>query len=101
MALTVGNPGPTKWYPSKTVCGVELEKPDSFHELILYDELNRTGVAGLHWALVTGTCIGLPPIIKFANEKLKDKIVGPCLRGEKLICLAITEPAAGSDVAGI
>jgi alkylation response protein AidB-like acyl-CoA dehydrogenase len=27
--------------------------------------------------------------------------VGPCLRGEKLICLAITEPWAGSDVANI
>lgn len=27
--------------------------------------------------------------------------MGPCLRGEKLICLAITEPHAGSDVAGL
>ena len=25
----------------------------------------------------------------------------PCLRGDKFICLAITEPAAGSDVANI
>lgn len=28
-------------------------------------------------------------------------MVGPCLKGEKLICLAITEPWAGSDVANI
>ena len=26
---------------------------------------------------------------------------GPCLRGEKVICLAITEPSAGSDVANL
>lgn len=29
------------------------------------------------------------------------KVAGPCLRGEKVICLAITEPEAGSDVAKI
>ena len=72
-----------------------------FCESILYEELNRVACGGVFWGIIIGTCIGLPPIIKFANEKLKDKIVGPCLRGEKLICLAITEPAAGSDVAGI
>lgn len=45
--------------------------------------------------------IGLPPVINFGSKPLKDKIVGPCLKGEKLICLAITEPWAGSDVANI
>jgi len=28
-------------------------------------------------------------------------VAGPCLRGEKIICLAITEPYAGSDVANL
>jgi alkylation response protein AidB-like acyl-CoA dehydrogenase len=32
---------------------------------------------------------------------LKNLVVRPCLQGEKTICLAITEPEAGSDVAGI
>ena len=32
---------------------------------------------------------------------MQHRIVGPVLRGEKRICLAITEPWAGSDVAGI
>jgi len=45
--------------------------------------------------------IGLPPIIKFGSNELKDRIVGPCLSGDKMICLAITEPVAGSDVANI
>jgi len=39
--------------------------------------------------------------MKFASKALKDKVAGPCLRGEKIICLAITEPWAGSDVANI
>jgi alkylation response protein AidB-like acyl-CoA dehydrogenase len=32
---------------------------------------------------------------------LKDKVVRGCLRGEKVICLCITEPYAGSDVANL
>ncbi len=39
--------------------------------------------------------------MKFANKALKDKVAGPCLKGDKIICLAITEPWAGSDVANI
>ena len=34
-------------------------------------------------------------------EELKRKVAPPCLRGDKFICLAITEPWAGSDVANI
>lgn len=37
----------------------------------------------------------------FGSDYLKEKIVGPCLRGEKDIVLAITEPFGGSDVANI
>lgn len=91
----------TKYYPSRTVCGVEIENEDSFHEYIVLDQVNRIasgGVTGFFWA---GICIGLPPVIMFANDYLKDKVVGPCLRGEKRICLAITEPWGGSDVANL
>ena len=55
-----------------------------------------------------GTCVGLgshgialPPILKFGTEEQKQRFVPPVLRGEKIAALAITEPVAGSDVAGI
>jgi alkylation response protein AidB-like acyl-CoA dehydrogenase len=32
---------------------------------------------------------------------MKKKIIPECLRGDKRVCLAITEPSAGSDVAGL
>ena len=32
---------------------------------------------------------------------MKRRIVPPCLRGDKIICLTITEPTAGSDVASL
>ena len=53
------------------------------------------------WGLIGGLGIGLPPILHFGSEELKKRVVPGCLAGEKIICLAITEPSAGSDVANI
>ena len=43
------------------------------------------------YGLAGGFGIGLPPVMHFGSEEFKARIVGPCLRGEKRICLAITE----------
>ena len=45
--------------------------------------------------------IGLPPVVNFASDALKEAVIPPILRGEKRISLAITEPSGGSDVANI
>ncbi|XP_049848723.1 uncharacterized protein LOC126316672 [Schistocerca gregaria] len=74
---------------------------DAFYEYILFDELARCGSGGVLWAISGGLSIGLPPVINFGSEEMKNRIVKPCLMGEKIICLAITEPSAGSDVANI
>lgn len=37
----------------------------------------------------------------FGNKYLQDKVVKQCLSGEKSICLCITEPYGGSDVANL
>jgi alkylation response protein AidB-like acyl-CoA dehydrogenase len=39
--------------------------------------------------------------MNFGSKYLQDKVVKDCLQGKKFICLAITEPLAGSDVAGM
>ena len=78
-----------------------LRNMDYFHEQIAHEEVAFLGVPGYGDGLATGLIIGLPPVIYFASESVKKAIVGPCLRGEKIICLAISEPQAGSDVAGI
>jgi len=53
------------------------------------------------WGLIGGLGIGLPPITLFGSPFLKQKVINDCLSGEKCICLAITEPYAGSDVANL
>jgi len=99
MPGVVGPPWPVEYVGSNIAGGIKPEEFDTFHELIMGDELARCGSGGVLWALSGGLTIGLPPIMYFGSDYLKQKVVGPCLKGDKVICLAITEPYAGSDVA--
>ena len=81
--------------------GIEHSKFDNFHEFVICDELCRSGSGGFLWGLIGGLGIGLPPVLLFGSDYLKDKVVKDCLAGRKNICLCITEPGAGSDVANI
>ena len=101
LAGCVGCPWPTKYAGDKLIGGIRPDQFDPFHEMIGTEELSRVGSGGLAWGLFGGLSIGLPPVMYFGSDELKDRIVGPCLKGDKIICLAITEPSAGSDVANL
>ncbi|KAF2797768.1 acyl-CoA dehydrogenase NM domain-like protein [Melanomma pulvis-pyrius CBS 109.77] len=83
------------------VKSVPPEKWDLFHEMIITDELSRAGSGGLVWNLIGGYGIGGPPLVKFGKKEVVKRVVPQILSGEKRICLAITEPDAGSDVANL
>jgi acyl-CoA dehydrogenase len=61
----------------------------------------RTGSLGPSGAVTTGIAFGLPPILKFGNQALQERFVPDLITGRKRICIAITEPGAGSDVSNI
>lgn len=90
-----------KEYVKNSVAAVSPEKWDLFHELTITDELSRAGSGGLVWNLIGGFGIGMPPVMKYAKKELRDRIAPGILQGDKRICLAITEPDAGSDVANL
>jgi alkylation response protein AidB-like acyl-CoA dehydrogenase len=46
-----------------------------------------------------GIC--MPTIIKLGRDDVKQRFVGPALRGDEIWCQLFSEPAAGSDLAGI
>ncbi len=71
---------------------------DGWYRLIAIEEIARAGSGGLMASLFSHN-IGLPPIMAHASEALKQRVVPPVLRGEKIAALAITEPSGGSDVA--
>ncbi|KAI3397355.1 hypothetical protein diail_10805 [Diaporthe ilicicola] len=81
--------------------GLKVEEFDYLHGLIYADEMARPGVVGPGASMTTGMSFGVPPIVKFGDEQLQGRFLPQLLRGEKRSCIAITEPDAGSDVAGI
>jgi alkylation response protein AidB-like acyl-CoA dehydrogenase len=79
-------------YVKNPVKSVPPEQWDVFHELIVTDELSRAASGGLVWNLIGGLGIGCPPVMRYAQQSLKDRILPGILNGDKRICLAITEP---------
>ena len=73
---------------------------DALMRLVLMEELCRAGSGGVVAALFSNY-IGLPPIQRFAADEMKARVIAPCMSGEKIAALAITEPSGGSDVARI
>jgi alkylation response protein AidB-like acyl-CoA dehydrogenase/predicted heme/steroid binding protein len=100
LAGILGGTFPTKHAPT-TVASVPPERWDLFHETIVTDELSRAASGGVVWNLIAGFGIGCPPLIKAGRPELVDRILPGILAGDKRICLAITEPDAGSDVANL
>ncbi len=45
--------------------------------------------------------IALPPIVRFGTPEQHARFVTPCLQGDKIAALAVTEPGGGSDVASL
>jgi acyl-CoA dehydrogenase len=68
---------------------------------VFVEELARCGSGGVAAGLGAHAGIALPPILAFGTEAQKQRYLVPGLRGERIAALAITEPGAGSDVAGI
>lgn len=100
MAMRLG-PGPH--LKGLTLMGgiVKPEEFDYFHELIMGQEIARIHARGYIDGLGGGTFIGLPAVMNFGQPELRDRVVREVFEGKKLVCLAITEAFAGSDVAGL
>jgi alkylation response protein AidB-like acyl-CoA dehydrogenase len=74
---------------------------DYFCNLVLGEEMTRSASGGLAMGVAVHTDMAMPPIHLFGSEEQKQEWLVPAIKGEKILCLGITEPDAGSDVAGI
>lgn len=83
------------------ILNLKVEDFDYTHFAIFVSEMKRSGVGGPASSLSAGVAYGIPPLFKYGSKALKDRFLPMLLKGEKRICLAITEPSAGSDVANI
>ncbi|MEA2516304.1 MAG: acyl-CoA dehydrogenase, partial [Actinomycetota bacterium] len=74
---------------------------DYLCNIVLAEEMTRSGSGGMAMAIAVQTDMAVPPLYKFGNEEQKKKYLVPAIAGEKIFCLGITEPDAGSDVQNI
>jgi alkylation response protein AidB-like acyl-CoA dehydrogenase len=74
---------------------------DWAHAIVLAEEMARVGSAGVGMAIAVQTEMATPPIERFGTDVQKQRYLVPAIRGEKIACLGISEPHAGSDVAAI
>jgi acyl-CoA dehydrogenase len=72
---------------------------DFLHEQIIIEELSYARAHALQTSLHTDIC--MPYLQHYANEEQKQRYLAPAIRGECLLAIAMTEPGAGSDLAGI
>ncbi len=73
--------------------------PDFRYEQILIEENARHGDAGLFMSMhsrMFGPYIG-----NFGSEEQKQRILPGCISGETILAIGMTEPDAGSDLAGM
>ena len=74
---------------------------DHSYTVVLGEELGRMGCAGVAMAISVQTDMATPSLARFGSPELKRCYLAPALRGEAVTSIAVTEPDAGSDVAGI
>jgi acyl-CoA dehydrogenase len=70
-------------------------------DAVLTEELGRCGSGGVAAGIGAHIGIATPPIWKFGSDEQKERFLAPAIRGDRIAALGITEPGAGSDVAGI
>jgi len=74
---------------------------DYYSAMVLGEAIGAANCGGLAMGVAVQTDMAMPPILAFGTEEQKQEWVVPAIRGEKILCLGITEPDAGSDVKGI
>jgi alkylation response protein AidB-like acyl-CoA dehydrogenase len=74
---------------------------DYYAAIVLAEEIVHSRSGGLGLGVAVQTEMATPPILAFGTEEQKQEWLVPAIRGEKILCLGITEPDAGSDVASV
>jgi len=72
---------------------------DFLYSVIVTEEMTRTNHSGL--AAPLHSDIIVPYIVAFASEEQKHKYLPGCISGDIITAIAMTEPNAGSDLAGM
>ena len=74
---------------------------DTVYSAILAEELGRSTYGGYAVTVTVHTDMASPHLANFGTPEQLQRYLPALIRGEKVCAVAVTEPDAGSDVAGI
>jgi len=74
---------------------------DKFYTLIWLEEMQRINSGGFAAAMWAHAFLAMQHLNAEGDERIKQEYLAPSIVGTKIGCLCITEPFAGSDVAGM
>ncbi len=78
--------------------GAEL---DWSFSAVMHNELGRSDNAGVCMAISVHTEMATPSLAQYGSPELKREYLAPAIAGDSISAIAVTEPDAGSDVAGV
>ena len=74
---------------------------DHSYSMIAGEEMGRISCGGVPMAMAVQMSMATPALARYGSHELKEQYLVPAIRGEVVTSIAVTEPDAGSDVAGI
>ena len=74
---------------------------DYSYSMVMTEELGAIRCGGVPMAIGVQTDMCTPALARFGSDALREEFLRPAISGDAVGCIGVTEPGAGSDVAGI
>lgn len=74
---------------------------DYSYQVAFAESLGRVACGGIPMAVGVQTDMATPALARYGSDELKRDYLAPAIAGDQVACIAVSEPGAGSDVAGI
>jgi citronellyl-CoA dehydrogenase len=86
-----------------------LTKPEAYggagldysYGMAMAEALGHIDCGGIPMAIGVQTDMATPALARFGSDELRAQFLAPAIAGDQVGCIGVSEPAAGSDVAGI
>ena len=86
-----------------------LTKPEAYggagldysYSVVMAEALGNTRCGGVPMAIGVQSDMATPALARFGSDELRAEFLAPAISGEQVTCIGVSEPGAGSDVAGI
>ncbi|MGY6531864.1 acyl-CoA dehydrogenase family protein [Glycocaulis sp.] len=74
---------------------------DFSYALVLAEELGLVNCGGVPMAIGVQTDMATPALANFGSDELRAEFLAPAISGDAVVCLGVSEPGGGSDVAAL